>query len=142
MCSSVPSHHRRAWARARHRRSSSKGRQGTVKLILHLNDFTWQVAPNQYGSTLAEIAWAAEAAGFERIGVADHVWQAPPAGGPAVPEPECYTTMAFLAPHTRRGELMAVVTGVHFPNPDLLAQMVTTLDVLSGGRMLLGIRAG
>jgi F420-dependent oxidoreductase-like protein len=113
-----------------------------VKLILHLNDFTWQVAPNQYGSTLAEIAWAAEAAGFERIGVADHVWQAPQAGGPEVPELECYTTMAFLAAHTSRTELMAVVTGVHFRNPGLLAKMVTTLDVLSGGRMWLGIGAG
>jgi F420-dependent oxidoreductase-like protein len=113
-----------------------------VKLILHLNDFTWQVAPNQYGSTLAEIAWAAEAARFERIGVADHVWQAPQAGGPEVPELECYTTMAFLAAHTSRAELMAVVTGVHFRNPGLLAKMVTTLDVLSGGRMWLGIGAG
>ena len=113
-----------------------------MKLILHLNDFTWQVAPNQYGSTLAEIAWAAEAAGFERIGVADHVWQAPQAGGPEVPELECYTTMAFLAAHTSRAELMAVVTGVHFRNPGLLAKMVTTLDVLSGGRMWLGIGAG
>jgi len=113
-----------------------------VKLILHLNDFTWQVAPNQYSSTLAEIAWAAEAAGFERIGVADHVWQAPQAGGPEVPELECYTTMAFLAAHTSRAELMAVVTGVHFRNPGLLAKMVTTLDVLSGGRMWLGIGAG
>ncbi len=113
-----------------------------MKLILHLNDFTWQVAPNQFGSTLAEIAWAAEAAGFERIGVADHVWQAPQAGGPEVPELECYTTMAFLAAHTSRAELMAIVTGVHFRNPGLLAKMVTTLDVLSGGRVWLGIGAG
>jgi F420-dependent oxidoreductase-like protein len=113
-----------------------------MKLILHLNDFTWQVAPNQYGATLAEIAWAAEAAGFERIGVADHVWQAPQAGGPEVPELECYTTMAFLAAHTSRAELMAIVTGVHFRNPGLLAKMVTTLDVLSGGRVWLGIGAG
>ncbi len=113
-----------------------------MKLILHLNDFTWQVTPNHYGSTLAEIAWAAEAAGFERIGVADHVWQAPQAGGPEVPELECYTTMAFLAAHTSRAELMAIVTGVHFRNPGLLAKMVTTLDVLSGGRVWLGIGAG
>ena len=113
-----------------------------MKLILHLNDFTWQVAPNQFGPTLAEIAWAAEAAGFERIGVADHVWQAPQAGGPEVPELECYTTMAFLAAHTSRAELMAIVTGVHFRSPGLLAKMVTTLDVLSGGRMWLGIGAG
>ena len=113
-----------------------------MKLILHLNDFTWQVAPNQFGSTLAEIAWAAEAAGFERIGVADHVWQAPQAGGPEVPELECYTTMAFLAAHTSRAELMAIVTGVHFRNPGLLTKMVTTLDVLSGGRVWLGIGAG
>lgn len=113
-----------------------------MKLVLHLNDFTWQVAPNQYGPTLAEIAWAAEAAGFERIGVADHVWQAPQVGGPEGPELECYTTMAFLAAHTSRAQLMAIVTGVHFRSPGLLAKMVTTLDVLSGGRMWLGIGAG
>src|SRR5260370_34613524 len=103
-----------------------------MKLILHLNDFTWQVAPNQYGSTLAEIAWAAEAAGFERIGVADHVWQAPQAGGPEAPELECYTTVAFLAAHTSRAELVAIGTGGPFRSPGLLAKMVTTLGVPSG----------
>src|SRR5260370_34694105 len=99
-----------------------------MKLILHLNDFTWQVAPNHYGSTLAEIAWAAEAAGFERIGVADHVWQAPQAGGPEGPAVECYTAIAFLAAHSSRAELMAIVTGVHFPAPGLAAKRGDTLD--------------
>jgi F420-dependent oxidoreductase-like protein len=113
-----------------------------VKLILHINDYSWPVATDRLGPTLAEIARAAEGAGFDRIGVADHLWQAPQAGGPEVAELECYATLVFLAAHTRRAELMAVVTGVHFRHPGLLAKMVTTLDVLSGGRAWLGIGAG
>jgi F420-dependent oxidoreductase-like protein len=113
-----------------------------VKLVLHINDFNWPIPPDRFGPILAEIARAAEAAGFERIAVADHLWQAPQAGGPEVPELECYGTLMFLAAHTRRAGLMAVVTGVHFRQPGLLAKMVTTLDVLSGGRAWLGIGAG
>src|SRR5437879_3328300 len=93
----VPSRHRRARAG-----NSTRGRHRAMKLILHINDFNWQVAPDRVGPTLAEIARVGEAAGFARIGVADHLWQAPQAGGPEVPELECYTTMAFLAAHTSR----------------------------------------
>src|SRR5260370_6480313 len=50
--------------------------------------------------------------------------------------------MAFLAAHRSGAEVMAIVTGVHFRAPGMLAKMVTTLDVLSGGRMWLGIGAG
>jgi F420-dependent oxidoreductase-like protein len=113
-----------------------------VKLVLHINDYGWPVATDRLGRTLAAIAQAAEDAGFDRIAVADHLWQAPQAGGPEIPELECYATLMFLAAHTRRAELMAVVTGVHFRYPGLLAKTVTTLDVLSGGRAWLGIGAG
>jgi F420-dependent oxidoreductase-like protein len=113
-----------------------------VKLVLHINDFSWPVTTDRLGPTLAEIARTAEGVGFDRIGVADHLWQAPQAGGPEIPELECYATLVFLAAHTRRVELMAVVTGVHFRYPGLLAKTVTTLDVLSGGRAWLGIGSG
>jgi F420-dependent oxidoreductase-like protein len=113
-----------------------------VKLGLHINDYSWPIRSDRFGPTLAEIARTAEGAGFDRIGVADHLWQAPQAGGPEVPELECYATLAFLAANTSRVELMAIVTGVHFRHPGLLAKTVTTVDVLSGGRAGLGIGTG
>jgi F420-dependent oxidoreductase-like protein len=113
-----------------------------MKLGLHINDYSWPVASDRFGPTLAEIAGAAEDVGFASIGVADHLWQAPQAGGPEIPELECYATLMFLAAHTSRVELMAIVTGVHFRYPGLLAKTLTTLDVLSGGRAWLGIGAG
>lgn len=113
-----------------------------MKLGLFINDYNWSIGVDRFGPTLAEIARTAETAGFASIGVADHVWQDPHVGGPELPELECYETLAFLAAHTRRVPLMAVVTGVHFRHPGMLAKQVTTLDVLSGGRAWLGIGAG
>jgi F420-dependent oxidoreductase-like protein len=113
-----------------------------VKLALHLNDFNWSGGPDRFRGQLTDIAGAGEAAGFAWLCVADHLWQVPMVGGPEVPQLECYTTLSFLAAHTERVALMAVVSGVHFRQPGLLAKMVTTLDVLSGGRAWLGIGAG
>ena len=113
-----------------------------MKLGLQLNSFDWNGGPERFGTTLSEIAGAAEEAGFDRIGVADHFWQHPIMGGPAANEPECYTTLAFLAAHTERVELGAMVSGVHFRPPAVLVKTVTTLDVLSGGRAWLGLGSG
>src|SRR5439155_10337592 len=55
---------------------------------------------------------------------------------------EAYTTLGFLAAHTERIKLLTMVTGVIYRHPGLLAKAVTTLDVLSGGRAILGIGAG
>jgi F420-dependent oxidoreductase-like protein len=113
-----------------------------VKLGLQINDFGWPGGPCSVGATVAEIAQTAEGSGFDRIGVADHVWQHPIMGGPEAEELECYTTLAFLAANTSRTKLTAMVTGVHFRHPGVLAKTVTTLDVLSGGRAWLGIGSG
>jgi len=113
-----------------------------VKLGLQLNSFDWKGGPARFARTLADIARAAEEAGFDRIGVADHVWQHPIMGGPLADQPECYTTLAFLAANTERAMLTAMVTGVHFRHPAVLAKTVTTLDVLSEGRAWLGIGSG
>jgi F420-dependent oxidoreductase-like protein len=113
-----------------------------VKLGLQLNSFDWDGGSERFGRTLANIGRAAEEAGFDRIGVADHVWQHPIMGGPVTDEPECYTTLAFLAANTERAMLTAMVTGVHFRHPAVLAKTVTTLDVLSRGRAWLGIGSG
>ena len=113
-----------------------------MKLGLQLNSFDWDGGPERFGTNLANIARAAEEAGFDRIAAADHVWQHPIVGGPEADAPECYTTLAFLAARTKRAKLTAMVTGVHFRHPSVLAKMVTTLDVLSGGRAWLGIGSG
>jgi alkanesulfonate monooxygenase SsuD/methylene tetrahydromethanopterin reductase-like flavin-dependent oxidoreductase (luciferase family) len=105
-----------------------------VKLGLQLNSFDWTGGPDRFADTLAEIARTTEEVGFDRIGVADHLWQHPIMGGPEANEPECYTMLAFLATNTRRIKLTAMVTGVHFRYPGVMAKTVTTLDVLSGGR--------
>jgi F420-dependent oxidoreductase-like protein len=113
-----------------------------VKLGLQLNSFDWTGGRERLGRTLAEIARAAEEACFDRIGVADHVWQHPIMSGPVANEPECYTMLSFVAANTERIKLTAMVTGVHFRHPSVLIKTVTTLDILSGGRAWLGIGSG
>lgn len=113
-----------------------------MKLGLQLNSFDWMGGPERFGATLVEIASTAEEVGFDRIGVADHLWLHPIMGGPEGDEPECYTMLSYLAASTDSIGLMAIVSGVHFRYPGLLAKIVTTLDVLSGGRAWLGVGSG
>jgi len=114
-----------------------------MKLALQLNNYVWDGGAVGLGSTLAKIAQAADENGFRSIAVADHLWAVPPWMGPVEGQiPECYTTLAYLAGHTSRVELIALATPPHFRHPALLAKMVSTLDVLSGGRTWLGVGAG
>ena len=86
-------------------------------------------------------AIAAEASGFESVWVMDHFWQLPALGGPDEPILESYTLLGALAARTERVRLGTLVTGVTYRNPALLAKIVTTLDVISHGRAILGIGA-
>jgi F420-dependent oxidoreductase-like protein len=113
-----------------------------MKLGLHLYDFSWPGGADQLGPTLVQIAQTAEAAGFDRIGTVDHVWQSHYLGGPAHEVPSCYPTLTYLAAHTSRIKLIGLATASPYWHPVLLAKTVTTLDVLSGGRAWLGIGAG
>ena len=113
-----------------------------MKLGLQIPDFTWPGGAAQLGPTLATIARTADDAGFDSIGVMDHFFQIGRVGPPEHEMLEAYTTLGFLAAHTKRAKLMTVVTGVHYRHPGILAKIVTTLDVLSGGRAWLGIGAG
>jgi F420-dependent oxidoreductase-like protein len=113
-----------------------------MKLGLHLYDFTWPGGTVQISPTLVRIAQAADAAGFDRISIVDHVWQSPYLGGPEREILSCYPTLAFLAAYTSRIKLIALATAAPYWQPVLLAKAVTTLDVLSGGRAWLGIGAG
>lgn len=113
-----------------------------MKLGLQLNSFDWNGGAVSFASTLVEIVQAAEEAGFDRVGMADHLWQHPIMDGPEADEPECYTTLAFLAARTEKIALIPMVSGVHFRHPGLLVKTITTLDVLSGGRAWLGVGSG
>jgi F420-dependent oxidoreductase-like protein len=113
-----------------------------MKLGLHIYDFTWPGGASQLGPTLVKIAQAADAWGFDRISVGDHVWQSHYLGGPEREVLSCYPTLAYLAAHTSRIKLIAMATAAPYWQPILLAKTVTTLDVLSGGRAWLGIGAG
>ena len=113
-----------------------------MRLGFHLNDFDWRGGAAQLGPALARIARAGEEAGFELLGVADHFWRSHYMGSVEGPELECYTTLGYLAASTQRVKLTAMVTATTYREPGLLAKIVTTLDVLSGGRAWLGIGAG
>ena len=91
---------------------------------------------------LAEAARAAEEAGFDAVSVPDHVQQNQVGGGPASPMFEAYTVLGALALATTSATLFALVSPVTLRAPGLLAKAVTTLDVISGGRAVLGVGAG
>jgi F420-dependent oxidoreductase-like protein len=112
-----------------------------VKLGLHISNFTWPEGSARLGPQLGEVAAAADQAGFERISVMDHFWQIGVIGPPEWDMLEAYTALGFLAAHTQRAKLLTLVTGVVYREPALLAKAVTTLDVLSGGRAILGLGA-
>src|ERR1700678_2594694 len=112
-----------------------------MKLGLHIPDFTWKGGPATLGSDLVSVATTAEAAGFDRISVMDHLFQMVRRGGPEKEMLESTTALGFLAGTTSRVKLLALVNGVVYREPGLLAKSVTTLDVLSGGRAMLGIGA-
>ena len=112
-----------------------------MKLGIGLADFTWPGGPRHLGEDLAAVGRAADAAGFDRLSVMDHLWQIRGVGPPEHEMLEAYTTLGFLAGQTSRIKLLTLVTGVVYRSPGLLAKMVTTLDVLSGGRAMLGIGA-
>jgi F420-dependent oxidoreductase-like protein len=84
----------------------------------------------------------AEEAGFDAVSVPDHLQQNAVGGGPRSPMFEAYTLLGSLAMRTTSVRLLALVSPVTLRNPALLAKAVTTLDVLSGGRAVLGVGAG
>jgi alkanesulfonate monooxygenase len=112
-----------------------------MKLGLHLPRLTYPAGPAGLADDLAAIARAADDVGFDRISVMDHVWQIAVHGPAEHDMLEAYTTLGYLAANTSRARLLTLVTGVVYRDPGLLAKMVTTLDVLSRGRAMLGIGA-
>jgi F420-dependent oxidoreductase-like protein len=108
----------------------------------HMPSFTFPgVPPRGLFDHVASLAVAAEEAGFSLVTVMDHFYQITGVGPETDPMLEAYSTLGALSQRTKRVRLGALVTGVTYRNPALLAKTVTTLDVLSGGRALLGIGA-
>lgn len=111
---------------------------------LHVINFSWPGAPASIAPTLGAIAEAAEAAGLTELSVMDHYFQMDMEAMGLTPDKEMlegYTTLGFLAAKTSNIRLGLLVTGVTYRHPGLLAKIVTTLDILSGGRAQLGIGA-
>jgi F420-dependent oxidoreductase-like protein len=112
-----------------------------MKVALHVPRFTWDGGPARLGAGFAELASAADEAGFSYMSVMDHFFQIPPVGPAEWDMLEAYTALGFAAANTRRLRLGTLVTGVTYRHPGLLAKQISTLDVLSGGRAFFGIGA-
>ena len=112
-----------------------------MRIGLQIPDFNGAGGAEQLGRQLAAVARTADDAGFDSIGVMDHFFQISMIGPPEQDMLEAYTTLGYLAACTSRARLLTLVTGAVYRHPGILAKIVTTLDVLSGGRAWLGIGA-
>jgi F420-dependent oxidoreductase-like protein len=109
---------------------------------LQLPSFTFPDVPDdRLFERIVEFAHAAEESGFDSFWVMDHYHQIGMIGPPSDPMLECYTLLSGVAARTERIKLGAMVTGVTYRNPAFLAKVVTTLDIVSSGRAILGIGA-
>ncbi len=112
-----------------------------MDLGLHYWNFSTPGDPQRIADTLAAAAKTAEEAGFAEFSVMDHYFQIDQRARAEEPMLEAYTTLGYVAALTKRMRLAVMVTGVMYRYPGLLAKIVTTLDVLSGGRAQLGLGA-
>jgi len=112
-----------------------------MRFGLQIPNFSPDDPPGTLFDGVVAMAAAAEESGFDSVWVMDHFYQLPPMGGPAQPMLDSYTLLGALAARTARVRLGTMVTGVTYRNPAHLAKIVTTLDVISAGRAVLGIGA-
>ena len=114
----------------------------TIRLGYQIPSFSYPGGPTELFPRVIAQAREAEAAGFDTVLLMDHFYQLPGIGKPDEPMLECYTSLGALAGATESIQLSSLVTGNTYRNPAILAKTVTTLDVVSGGRAVLGIGAG
>jgi F420-dependent oxidoreductase-like protein len=112
-----------------------------MKIGLHVVSFSWPGVPESIAPTLGGIASAAEEAGIDELSFMDHWFQMEAMAPATEPMLEGYTSLGFMAARTETLTLGLLVSGVTYRHPGLLAKIVATLDVLSGGRAQLGIGA-
>src|SRR5439155_8630529 len=123
------------------RTTPTVGKDAGMRFGLQIPNFTLGVPDDRLFEEVAGIATTAEESGYDSVWVMDHFYQLPPLGGPAQPMLEAYTLLGALGARTERVRLGTLVTGVTYRNPALLAKIVTTLDVITSGRAILGIGA-
>jgi F420-dependent oxidoreductase-like protein len=114
----------------------------TIRLGLQIPNFSYGTGVEELFPTVIAQAQEAEAAGFDSVFVMDHFYQLPGLGTPDQPMLEAYTALGALSTATQRVQLGTLVTGNTYRNPTLLAKAITTLDVTSQGRAILGIGTG
>jgi F420-dependent oxidoreductase-like protein len=114
----------------------------TIKLGLQIPNFSYGTGVAELFPTVIAQAREGEAAGYDAVFVMDHLYQLPGLGTPDNPMLEAYTALGGLATATHRVQLGTLVTGNTYRNPALLAKAITTLDVVSQGRAILGIGTG
>ena len=113
-----------------------------TRLGLQIPSFTYPDTPaSDLFEKIAEIAGTAEESGFDSVWVMDHLHQIQTVGPPHQEMLEAYTILSGIAARTSRVSVGAMVTGVTYRNPALLAKIVTTLDIVSSGRAIYGIGA-
>jgi F420-dependent oxidoreductase-like protein len=112
-----------------------------MQVGVHFMNFTLPAGPAGLRSAVADTAVAAEEAGCTVFTAMDHWFQMEQFADAHDPMLEGYSVLSFVAAKTERLRLGLLVTGVTYRHPGLLAKTVTTLDVLSGGRAMLGIGA-
>ena len=112
-----------------------------MKLGIGITTFPWPA--QEIGPAVSRIATTADEAGVDSLWVMDHFFQIRLSGlPPESPMPEAYATLAFLGGLTRRITLGTLVTSVAYRHPGVLVKAVTSLDVLTGGRVIFGVGAG
>ena len=108
----------------------------------HLPNYTFPDSPpEQLFERIVEQAKTAEDSGFSLVTVMDHLFQIGGVGPEDAPMLEAYSALSALARETSKVRLGTLVTGVTYRNAAFLAKTVTTLDVISGGRAILGLGA-